>query len=89
MRFDYSVNGLFSDIDDWSYKYIDTKNMKRFLMKTSVYPEEALLKAIIRRLDTDGDARLSFEEFAQALKPMKDNSNIAAQKSSVFKNNAR
>jgi hypothetical protein len=66
-RFDFSLQGLFNDIDDWSYKYLDVKNLKRFLMKTSVYPDEAILKGVIRRLDTDGDARLSFKEFQEAI----------------------
>jgi Ca2+-binding EF-hand superfamily protein len=58
---------MFKEIDDWNYKYIDIKNLKRFLMKTSVYPDDASLKAILRRLDTDGDARLSFREFTMAV----------------------
>jgi Ca2+-binding EF-hand superfamily protein len=62
-RFDFSLQSMFSEIDDWNYKYIDIKNLKRFLMKTSVYPDDSSLKAILRRLDTDGDARLSFREF--------------------------
>lgn len=62
-RFDFSMQGMFKEIDDWCYKYLDVKNMKRFLMKTSLYPDEAILKAIVRRLDSDGDARLSFKEF--------------------------
>lgn len=57
------MQGMFKEIDDWCYKYLDVKNMKRFLMKTSLYPDEAILKAIVRRLDSDGDARLSFKEF--------------------------
>ena len=68
-RFDYSMQGMFVEIDDWNYKYIDIKNMKRFLMKTSVYPDDNSLRAILRRLDTDGDARLSFREFSMAVQP--------------------
>lgn len=71
-RFDFCIEGLYNDVDDWSYKYIDVKNLKRFLMKTNVYPNEALLKAIIRRLDTDGDARLSYQEFVQSIELVKD-----------------
>ena len=54
------MQSMFREIDDWSYKYIDIKNLKRFLMKTNYYPEENLLKAVLRRLDSDGDARLSY-----------------------------
>ena len=62
---------MFNEIDDWNYKYIDVKNMKRFLTKTSVYAEEWLLKGVIRRLDADGDARLSLKEFTVAVSPIK------------------
>lgn len=68
-RFDYSMQAMFAEIDDWNYKYIDLKNLKRFLMKTSVYPDDNTLRAILRRLDTDGDARLSFREFTLAVQP--------------------
>ena len=66
-RFDFSMQGMFAEVDDWNYKYIDIKNLKRFLMKTSVYPDDNALRAILRRLDTDGDARLSFREFSMAV----------------------
>lgn len=68
-RFDFNMQGMFREIDDWSYKYVDIKNMKRFLIKNSVYPNDGILKAIVRRLDTDGDARLSFKEFTDAVTP--------------------
>lgn len=68
-RFDFSMQGMFREIDDWCYKYVDVKNMKRFLMKTSIYPEESVLKAIVRRSDYDGDARLNFKEFSLAVQP--------------------
>ena len=69
-RFDYTMQDMFKELDDWNYKYIDMKNLKRFLIKTSVYPDDSALKAIIRRLDTDGDARLSFREFQMAVQPL-------------------
>jgi hypothetical protein len=68
-RFDFTIQSMFREIDDWNYKYIDMKNIKRFLIKTSVYPEDSQLKAIIRRLDSDGDARLSFKEYNLAVVP--------------------
>lgn len=69
-RFDYTMQDMFKELDDWNYKYIDMKNLKRFLINTSVYPDDSALKAIIRRLDTDGDSRLSFREFQMAVQPL-------------------
>ena len=62
-RYDWGLKELFSCVDDFNYHYIDAKNLKRFLVKTGVIPNEAMLIAILRRLDLDADAKLSFKEF--------------------------
>jgi len=89
-RFDYTMQDMFKELDDWNYKYIDMKNLKRFLIKTSVYPDDSALKAIIRRLDTDGDARLSFREFQMAVQPLtafRLNTPIEMEEFGTFGNN--
>jgi len=84
------MQDMFKELDDWNYKYIDMKNLKRFLIKTSVYPDDSALKAIIRRLDTDGDARLSFREFQMAVQPLtafRLNAPIEMEEFGTFGNN--
>ena len=69
MRYDYLPEALFSEIDDWGYKYIDLKNLKRFLLKSGVRTNEELLIAILRRFDLDGDAKLNIKEFVKGISP--------------------
>lgn len=38
-------------------------NLKRFFIKTSHVPTKQELVGILRRFDTDGDAKISFNEF--------------------------
>lgn len=71
-RYDYDLERLFKEVDDWNYKYIDHKNLKRFLSKMGVPASEQLLIAIIRRFDLDADAKLSYSEFVGGVKPQLD-----------------
>ena len=71
-RYDYCLEQLFKTVDDWNYKYIDQVNLKRFLIKCSVIPNENLLVAIIRRIDLDADAKLNFKEFIDAVRPIEN-----------------
>jgi len=48
------------------------KGLKRFLIKTGVFPNEALLVSIIRRIDLDADAKLNFKEFAEFVIPIEN-----------------
>jgi Ca2+-binding EF-hand superfamily protein len=65
-EFDYSK--AFHSIDDWSYGYVDRKNLKSFFRKHGHLASTEEVMAI-RRMDLDGDARLSKQEFIDALKP--------------------
>ena len=58
-RYDYNLIHIFKDVDDWNYNYVDSKNLKRFLIKTGVFPSDGLLIAILRRFDLDADAKLN------------------------------
>jgi len=63
---------LFKSVDDWNYKYIDQINLRRFLIKCSVLPNDNLLVSIIRRMDLDADAKLNFKEFIDAVRPIEN-----------------
>lgn len=71
-RYDFNIERLFKEVDDWNYKYIDHKNLKRFLTKMGVPASEPHLIAIIRRFDMDADAKLTFSEFASGITPLLD-----------------
>jgi len=71
-RYDYSLDHLFKEIDDWNYNYIDGRNLKRFLIKTGVFANEQLIIAMIRRFDLDADAKLNKKEFIEGIKPNDD-----------------
>jgi hypothetical protein len=40
-RYDYNLDHLFKEVDDWNYKYVDFTNLKRFIIKTGVVPTDA------------------------------------------------
>jgi len=61
-----------------SFKAIDINNnnsfneseLRRFLKRVGHQPVKKELVAIIRRFDMDGDARISYEEYVEALTPV-------------------
>lgn len=59
-------------IDDCNFGFIDTSNLKRFLVKCCIYASDALLISIIRRMDLDADARLSKREFSDGIIPLEN-----------------
>jgi hypothetical protein len=71
-RYDFNVERLFREVDDWNYKFVDTKNLKRFLSKMGIPSTESHLIAIIRRFDLDADAKLSILEFQEGVTPKLD-----------------
>jgi hypothetical protein len=66
--YDFTVQASFNAVDDWLYQYIDTTNLKRFLVKMGHVPTKFELSSIIRRIDTDGDGKLRMAEFTEAIK---------------------
>ena len=66
----FSIRRAFKAIDYQNYKVIDESSIRRFLKRVGHQPLKHELMAIMRRFDLDGDARLSFTEFAEALTPM-------------------
>lgn len=66
-QFEYDL--AFNEVDDWRYGYIDHKNLKSFLRKHGWIGQEADLRAIIRRVDLDGDYRIGKDEFIEAMMP--------------------
>lgn len=80
--YDYSVQKAFRAIDDWTYNYIDSSNLKRFLRSMGHLSNKQELIAILRRFDMDGDAKINMSEFALG---MKSSLTIFAKKSTGSK----
>ena len=67
IRYDYSIYASFRAVDRYNEGYIDSYNLSQFLKNNAYYASERELIAIIRRIDTDGDAKLSYSEFSEFL----------------------
>ena len=70
--YDYNLDSCYRNIDDCNFGFIDTSNLKRFLVKCCIYASDALLISIIRRMDLDADARLSKREFKDGVQPLEN-----------------
>ena len=69
---DYNLARFFEEIDSRNTTYIDCVNLKTFLIRCSYLPNDNLLLAIVRRLDLDGDAKLNYREFIDAMRPLEN-----------------
>lgn len=67
---DYSARRAFKALDELGYKYINDANLQIFLRKMGHQVKKRELVAILRRLDLDGDSKISFTEFTEGLKPV-------------------
>lgn len=67
-RFDFTPLAAFRSIDRYNVGKIDSISLGTYLRANSHHASEIELLAIIRRIDTDGDACLNFNEFAEFLR---------------------
>jgi len=74
LALDYScvLEDLYHEIDDCNLRWVDTASLRRFITKCAIKTTDALLIAIVRRLDLDADARLSLSEFKDGLMPLEN-----------------
>lgn len=69
VQYDYSPFAAFRSVDRYNSGRIDTVNTGSFLRQNGHYASELELLAIIRRIDTDGDAVIVYSEFAEFVRP--------------------
>ena len=65
LRYDYSNYAIFRAIDRYNDGFVDSYNLGNFLKNCGHFASEREILAIIRRIDTDGDAKLSYSEFTE------------------------
>lgn len=70
VQYDYSPFAAFRSVDRYNSGVIDTVNCGSFLRQNGHYASEMELLAIIRRIDTDGNARINYSEFAEFVRPL-------------------
>ena len=68
IRYDFSSLAAYRSIDRYNDGRINTFNLGTFLRSVGHYASETELLAIVRRMDTDGDAQLSYSEFAEFIR---------------------
>jgi Ca2+-binding EF-hand superfamily protein len=68
-QYDYSPYAAFRSVDRYNSGRVDQVNMGAFLRQNGHYASEMELLAIVRRMDTDGDAILLYSEWADFLRP--------------------
>jgi len=65
---DFSCQSAFSAVDHYKEGFIHADNLQEFFKKYYVFLEPSEIYAIVRRLDTDGDARIRYHEFEEFLR---------------------
>lgn len=65
---DYTVFAAFRTIDTYNEGKIHDGNLQEFFRSYGLYYIDEEIYAILRRIDTDGDAKLCFDEFADFFK---------------------
>ena len=68
LRFDFSSIGAFSFLDYPSTNSLSREKLKDFLKRNGKFVLEDDIDAILRRVDVDGDERLSYSEFSDFLR---------------------
>ena len=81
LRYDFSIFAAYKSIDKFNEGFINTYNLSAFLKNNGVFASERELLCMIRRIDTDGDAKLSYSEFSDFLKSFQSGSPTALARS--------
>lgn len=68
VRYDFSSLSAYRSVDRYNDGRINTFNLGAFLRTCGHYASETELLAIVRRVDTDGDAQLSYAEFTEFIR---------------------
>ena len=68
IRYDYSSLAAYRSIDRYNDGRINTFNMGAWLRNCGYFASETELLAIVRRMDTNGDAQLDYTEFAEFIR---------------------
>jgi hypothetical protein len=68
VRYDYSTYACFRVVDRLNDGDINIDNLRTFFRNNYSYPADRELMTIIRRVDTDGDAKINYAEFSEYMR---------------------
>ena len=63
----FNLRHCFKAIDEAHIKFLDVSAIRRFFIKVGHKPLKEELANVMRRIDLDGDSKISFYEFSEAL----------------------
>lgn len=69
LRYDWTPRAAFETVDSLREYYLNHRNIQSFLRINGFLATDGEVISVIRRLDSDGDNRVSLDEFADALRP--------------------
>jgi Ca2+-binding EF-hand superfamily protein len=69
IRYDWTARAAFETIDSLRDYTLNQRNIQTFLRLNGFIATDGEVIAIIRRLDSDGDNKVTLDEFAEALRP--------------------
>lgn len=69
LRYDWTPRSAFETVDSLREYHLNQRNIASFLRLNGFVATESELIAMVRRLDSDGDNRVTLEEFAEGLRP--------------------
>lgn len=69
IRYDWNARAAFETIDSLRDYTLNQRNIQTFLRLNGFIATDSEVIAIIRRLDSDGDNKVTLDEFAEAIRP--------------------
>ena len=69
LRYDWTARGAFETVDALREYVLNHRNIQSFLRLNGFYATDGEVISMIRRIDADGDDRVTFEEFNEAVRP--------------------
>lgn len=69
LRYDWTARAAFETIDSLRDYTLNHRNIQSFLRLNGFVATDSEVIAIIRRLDSDGDNKVTLDEFAEAVRP--------------------
>ncbi|CDW75672.1 ef hand family protein [Stylonychia lemnae] len=74
LSYDFSTYAAFRTVDRYNYGAIDADSLKTFYKLNNKFLSDKESIAIVRRIDTDGDSKISYSEFSDFINNQLDKS---------------